>query len=114
MLMPGDNADQHWIWALPTDRVSQGMYSDRVAGDATWSPCLRPDQRHELLVHRRRRPWRRAPRSGLRTAAGPLRPPSVNSGHNAKTTARIAPGDGYATGGPRAVSENNLKGDLSK
>ena len=35
MLMPGDNADQHWIWALPTDRVSEGMFSDRVAGDAT-------------------------------------------------------------------------------
>ena len=35
MLMPGDNADQHWIWALPTDLVSEGMYSDRVAGDAT-------------------------------------------------------------------------------
>ena len=35
MLMPGDNADQHWIWALPTDLVSEGMFSDRVAGDAT-------------------------------------------------------------------------------
>ena len=35
MLTPGDNADQHWIWALPTDLVSAGMYSDRVAGDAT-------------------------------------------------------------------------------
>ena len=35
MLTPGDNADQHWIWALPTDLVSEGMFSDRVAGDAT-------------------------------------------------------------------------------
>ena len=34
MITPGANADQHWIWAQPTD-LSEGMFSDRVAGDAT-------------------------------------------------------------------------------
>ena len=34
MLMPGDNATKHYIWAQPTDG-SQGMYSDEAAGDAT-------------------------------------------------------------------------------
>ena len=34
MLTPGANADQHWIWAQPTD-LSEGMFSERVAGDAT-------------------------------------------------------------------------------
>ena len=34
MLMPGDNATKHYIWAQPTD-LSQGMYSDEAAGDAT-------------------------------------------------------------------------------
>ena len=34
MLTPGANADQHWIWAQPTD-LSQGMFSEKVAGDAT-------------------------------------------------------------------------------
>ena len=33
-LTPGANADQHWIWAQPTD-LSQGMFSTRVPGDAT-------------------------------------------------------------------------------
>ena len=33
MLMPGDNATKHYIWAQPTD-LSQGMYSDEAAGDA--------------------------------------------------------------------------------
>ena len=33
MIMPGDNATKHYIWAQPTDR-SQGMYSDEAAGDA--------------------------------------------------------------------------------
>ena len=33
MLTPGDNATKHYIWALPTD-LSQGMYSDKAAGDA--------------------------------------------------------------------------------
>ena len=34
MLTPGANADQHWIWAQPTD-LSEGMFSEKVAGDAT-------------------------------------------------------------------------------
>ena len=34
MLMSGDNATKHYIWAQPTD-LSQGMYSDEAAGDAT-------------------------------------------------------------------------------
>ena len=33
MIMPGDNATKHYIWAQPTD-LSQGMYSDEAAGDA--------------------------------------------------------------------------------
>ena len=33
MLMPGDNATKHYIWAQPTD-LSQGMYSDEAGGDA--------------------------------------------------------------------------------
>ena len=33
MLMPGDNATKHYVWAQPTD-LSQGMYSDEAAGDA--------------------------------------------------------------------------------
>ena len=34
MLMPGDNADRHFVWAYPMGGP-QGMYSDRAAGDAT-------------------------------------------------------------------------------
>ena len=35
MLMPGENAELHWVWAQPTD-LSQGMYPDKAAaGDAT-------------------------------------------------------------------------------
>ena len=36
MLMPGDNATKHWVWAAPTDR-SEGMWhsDSALAGDAT-------------------------------------------------------------------------------
>ena len=56
MLTPGDNATKHYVWAQPTD-LSQGMYSDEAAGDADHGHHLWPDQRHELLVHRRSGPW---------------------------------------------------------
>ena len=78
MLMPGDNADQHWIWALPTDRVSEGMFSDRVAGDATSFTMsgLTSGMSYWFTAVAGRGDGRRRCRSGLRTAAGPLRPPS--------------------------------------
>ena len=55
MLMPGDNATKHWIWALPTDRVSEGMWLRRGRRRRHHPHHLWPDQRHELLVHRHRR-----------------------------------------------------------
>ena len=33
MLMPGDNADRHFVWAYPVGGP-QGMWSDEAAGDA--------------------------------------------------------------------------------
>ena len=75
MLMPGDNATKHW--ALGSTYFSEGMWHGDSAlcrrrhhGHLLW-----PDQRHELLVHRRRRPWygQMTP-SGLTGAAGLLTP----------------------------------------